>query len=329
MDLAFFFGFAATFRLGDQAALSLLIVPLALAAILMRPRRAWLFAAAIVVIHAILAIFFCQTESARPVGSILPFVIGGGWLTYFLTELRRTLSDGEMQLQAALDDHARNERLVALGIQAAGIAHELGTPLSSIDMLAAEASSDPEYADEALTLLRAQVKRCRGILDRVRGSTVKTVSAEVEELGPYLREWIFDWTAAGLDREAVFTEFDPRLEQVAIRGAADEWRGIIWSALDNALKAGAPIAVRATIDGALVLLQIDDSGPGPVPDVAKAAGEPFFTSWTGGGGRGLGLYVARTFARKHGGDVALSRRDGGGGRLEIRFVMIGSVPSSP
>ena len=333
MDVAFFTAFAIVFRLGNQPALSLLIVPVGLAAILLGPRRAWAFTAAILVLHGAVATFTPMASErglvaallAR-VATIVPFVIAATWVTYFLTELRRALADGELRLQAALDDHARNERLVALGIQAAGIAHELGTPLSSIDMLAAEAQSDPDYAAEALQLLRDQVKRCRGILDRVRGSTVKTVSAEVESLGPVLREWLLDWSAAGLDRDPVFTEIEARIDAAGIPGAADEWRGIIWSTLDNALKAGAPIAVRAHVEGRFVVLQIDDSGLGPTPEVASKAGEPFFTSWSGGTGRGLGLYVARTFARKHGGDLALSRREGGGGRLEIRFATISSVP---
>lgn len=332
MDVAFFAAFAVVFRLGGEPALSLLIVPVGLAAILLGPRRAWAFTLVILVLHASVAVFMPLASDAglwaavaARATAIVPFAVAAIWVTYFLTALRRTLGDGELRLQAALDDHARNERLVALGIQAAGIAHELGTPLSSIDMLAAEAQSDPEYAAEALQLLRDQVKRCRGILDRVRGSTVKTVSAEVESLGPVLREWLVDWSAAGLDREPVFTEIEARLDSEGIRGAADEWRGIIWSTLDNALKAGAPIAVRARVENGFVVLHIDDSGVGPTPEVAAQAGEPFFTSWAGGTGRGLGLYVARTFARKHGGDLFLSRREGGGGRLEIRFATIGTV----
>jgi signal transduction histidine kinase len=189
--------------------------------------------------------------------------------------------------------------------------------------------AEPGEANQLLTTLRGQVRRCREILDRVRGTTSHTVSNEVEDLGESLRRWIADWQGAGLDRGELDLDVPAALRNVAVRGDADTWRGIIWSVLDNALRAGAPIRVRVRAAGPAVVLEIDDSGPGPSAEVAAMAGRPFFTSWedSRSEGRGLGLFVARSFARRWSGDVALSRRPEGGGRLTIRFATLAASGS--
>lgn len=322
-------------RAGDHPGLDMLVQFVIPCAFALPPRRVWGASIALVLVHNGLVWFAphgtptppggAPLEFSRHVQQIFVFDVSVLALTATVTRFRMLLNDREARLHAALEERARDERLVSLGMLAAGIAHEIGTPLSSIDMLASEAQADPAEAQTALVTLRGQVQRCRQILDRVRGNTVKTVSAEVEAFGPALRQWVHDWQQAGLDRGALSVHVQPEVAGRAVAGDPDTWRGVVWSLLDNALRAGAPVAVYVEALGEDALeLRIDDSGPGPSPAILGRVGQAFFSSWDDGGreGRGLALFVATSFARRFGGDLRLARRPGGGGRVTVRLATI-------
>jgi len=339
LNLAVLGRLAWAFRAGDHPSLLLLILQVGAMNIVLRRPVAYAVTTAVIALYAFLVAFAPRLvplpsplpgeQLGRMAGQITTFIVASGAVAWFVTEVQVTLRDREGRLQSALDEHNSSARLAALGIQAAGIAHELGTPLSSIDMLAAEAQSYPDDAAEALATLRAQIQRCRGILNRVRDQSARTISPETEGLGLALREWIDEWAAAGPGRAQIQVEIPTEVDAAFCRGSADDWRSVIWTGLDNALKAGAPLVVRARRNGAAVVVELDDSGPGPSQEMQARAGEAFFTAWPGGGGRGLGLFAARTFARRCGGDVILHRREGGGGRLEVRFGKLDGNPSTP
>ncbi len=321
-------------RAGDHPSLDTLVLFVIPAAFAMPASRAWFYTAAIILVHNLMVLLGPRLFPlpdvppvqvvARTVDQLLVFDTSVVALAGFVISVRAVLAQREAMLQAALDDRSRDDRLVAIGMMAAGIAHELGTPLSSIDLLAGEAQAEPEEAPALLTTIRGQVRRCREILDRIRGTTHRTVSPEVEGLGLQLRNWVQDWQQAGSNRRDLQVELGPGTGDAGIRGDPESWRGIVWSLLDNALRAGAPITVRARVDGADVLVEIDDNGAGPTSESLARAGEPFYTHWDDGGatGRGLGLFVAASFARRWGGDVKLSRRAFGGGRVTVTLVRL-------
>lgn len=322
-------------RAGNHPGLDMLVQFVIPCAFALPAQRVWFASIALILVHnglILLAprgtpieVFHPTLELTRQLQQVFVFDVSVLALTATVTRFRLLLIDREARLHAALEERARDDRLVSLGMMAAGIAHEMGTPLSSIDMLASEAMEDPAQAQAALATLRGQVQRCRQILDRVRGAAVRTVSPEVEAAGPSLRQWVLDWQQAGLGRNDLSFVVSPEAEAAAVAGDPDTWRGIVWSLLDNALRAGAPIRVvlRAEGSGSLELL-IDDAGPGPSPETVQRAGQAFFSRWDDGGreGRGLALFVARSFARKLGGDLHLSRRSGGGGRVRVQLATI-------
>lgn len=334
VDLAFWAAAMVLKRAADHPSLDTLLLFVVPAALALSAPRAWIAAFAVVLVHNTIVLvgprmreveaFPPAVEWMRLVEQLLIFDTAVIALAGFLIGMRRLLGEREDALQRSLDERSRDDRLVALGTMAAGIAHELGTPLSSIDLLADEAQALPHEAPQLLTTLRGQVRRCREILDRIRGSTHRTVSPEVEGLGPHLRQWLQEWQRAGNNRQDLEVELGPGVESAGIRGDADSWRGIVWSLLDNALRAGAPVRVYGRVDGASVILEIDDAGAGPPADVVARAGEPFFSQWEDGSqpGRGLGLFVASSFARRWGGSLRLSRRPSGGGRVTLQFVTL-------
>jgi signal transduction histidine kinase len=69
-----------------------------------------------------------------------------------------------------------------------------------------------------------------------------------------------------------------------------------------------------------VRVLVEDSGPGIEPELAARVGEPFLTGWPSGKGAGLGLYVARTFARAARGDLRLEPCEGRGTRAILELA---------
>jgi two-component system sensor histidine kinase RegB len=236
------------------------------------------------------------------------FGLGAVAITGFLSAIADASRRQSLALTDAEEQRDRAARLAAVGTLAAGVAHELATPLGSIGLLAEEIAHDPS----ALPGLQAQLARCRTILDRMlaRGAGSDGRTAPVDGL---VASWVEQWRH-GNPGTPLVCETQP---VPAVRGGADGWRAALWTVLDNAKRAGPPIHVQLAPGAAGAVLLVDDHGPGVSAEVARRVGEPFLTRWRGGGGAGLGLYVARTFAVDAGGELTLEPRTEGGTRARL------------
>ena len=224
---------------------------------------------------------------------------------------------------------AREQRMSALGALAAAAAHELGTPLATISVVAKEMArevKDGPLHDDAVLLI-AQAQRCRDILRRL-GETPEA-SDEVHErmsLLQFLSEVVEPYAAA----EAV------RVEAV-VSGAAgvpapDVWRlpevlhamtSIVENAYDFARK---EILVTARFDADTVQVEVRDDGPGFSAAVLAKLGEPYITSRpgaegsrTGHVGMGLGFFIAKTLLERTGASVEFRNGRRGGATVAARW----------
>ena len=276
---------------------------LALLGMLLPQRQVWAAMVAAALLQALVVLVPIDAFSLPPheesffhvLGHLLSFDLSAAAITWVVTRLSAELRRRQEQERKAVEQQEVTARLAALGTLTAGGAHELGTPLGAIQLLADEARATGG-AGAPLDELLTQVSRCRAILDRLRGSGGAVHSRSLLALDCWIAEW--RRTAPTM---ALSVQGDPG--GLHIQGSEQSWRAAIWVALDNARQAGAGrinVAARCLDD--CVEVCIEDDGCGLSAENAARAGEPF---WTGWGGTGLGLFVSRQAARFVGGDIML------------------------
>jgi two-component system sensor histidine kinase RegB len=257
-------------------------------------------------------------------GMWVAFGVSAAFIVYFLRRIRRALARREAELAASRSLAARQERLASLATLAAGAAHELSTPLATIAVVAKEleralaATAAAPAVAEDVRLVRAEVERCRAILERLGADAGDVageafVSVRVEEL---LRSAV-----AGLGHPPeIRTDLPPEVSGLAVdvppRAVGQALRGVLKNAQD-ASPSGAAVTVTVARVGDRVEFTVRDRGPGMPPEVLARVGEPFFTTKPAGRGMGLGVFLARTVVERLGGAVVLDSARGLGTTARI------------
>ena len=274
------------------------------------------------------------------VGIWASIVIGIGFTSIYAWRIgseAARMSAGLAATQLAL---AREHRMAAIGALAAAAAHELGTPLGTIAVVARELERElpkgSEQAEDA-SLLRAQAERCRTILTRLArpeqsvldATNHISVAAMLDDLaGRYRHEEL---------------QIDIQLAPAENAGPVPKiWRAPeLLHSLNNFVANAADFAdrrieIRVAWDAASLQLTIDDDGPGFAPEILERLGEPYVTSrpgsyalgetqlspsedFAGQQGMGLGFFIAKTLIEQTGGRVQVRNRPEGGARVSCRW----------
>ncbi len=280
--------------------MSAYLVYVALIAVVLPPQRAWIVVGAAMFLQGLVVVELGRlhgnpAEALTPqhlLSHIVAFDFAAIAIAWVIGQLSASVRARDAEELSGQRRRAATDRLAALGTLTAGVAHELGTPLGTIQLLVEEQAPGP-----ARTALISQVDRCRSILERLRANDDQGDATCV----PDPSGWVSEWRRAAPDVQVEVIE-ERGLPRVS--GAEANWRGAVWVALDNARRAGArQIHVSARVVGDLVELVVRDDGVGIDSTVIGHTGEPFRTGWAG---TGLGLFVAHSFAQSVGGDVVLS-----------------------
>ncbi len=259
------------------------------------------------------------------VGMWLGFVISVLVVAYFVVEMARAVRERDAQLTRVREETLRNERIVALGMQAAGAAHELGTPLSTLAVVIGELRHDstalPEWRD-SLALLDGQVRACRSILDKLLANAQDSAGSSAQALDEFLAETLNEWQ---LLRPTAHYSYQTSGTQPAPRMRIDPaLRAALMNLLNNAADASPQgIDIRTSWDDARFTLEIHDHGPGLSASAAASVGTAFFT--TKEHGSGLGFFLANATLEKMGGTVRLFNRDGGGATTEVILPLVSTT----
>lgn len=249
-------------------------------------------------------------------GMWLQFLVSAMILLVVLCRFRAIVEEQRQRLAKARERQLRDESLIAVGALAAGTAHELNTPLTTLGMLVDEcADSTLPPAVEDYQLMREQLARCRshvGVLAALarRGALGATVVQAVDEfIDDCLSQWQLLRPGVVVDRgrllPGVRIAVDQALPQAVI------------NLFNNAADANAVSANehRVTLAGSVLddryVLHILDRGPGLRADSDAVNGH------TRGTGLGIGLLISNASIERCGGHVRLFARDGGGCVTEV------------
>ncbi|HEY5753079.1 MAG TPA: ATP-binding protein [Chthoniobacterales bacterium] len=290
------------------------LLHITIAAILLPSVWAWLIP---IVCAACQGVLFLSTHTLvayPPAGLWVATVLTAAFIAFFVSKLSRELMESR-----ALS--VRNERFASLATLAAGIAHELATPLGTIAVVSADFERMTNAGDEAQAdarLIRTEVERCRHILQKL-SNQVTHGTEDVEKsfcawdipalLTPYLKrqhrarvEWRIPDRAVALRVPET-----PLLQALAVL-------------VKNACEASQPeqsVFVMIEANDKETKFSVRDEGCGMPQDVAARAGEPFFTTKEPGAGMGLGLFLVRTFVERVRGRLDIQTAPGEGTRITL------------
>ncbi|HEY1906467.1 MAG TPA: HAMP domain-containing sensor histidine kinase [Myxococcaceae bacterium] len=256
-------------------------------------------------------------------GMWVAFALAGCTLVAFVLRVRRALAEREAELSRERERAQRRDRLASLATLAAGTAHALGSPLSTIAVAAHELErrlqSLPEAAEDA-RLIRTQVERCR---EALAWMSTEAGQSPGEMLHPQPVSLLLDEALEGLpEPERVLIELQEGVREATaalpVRAVGQSVQALVRNAL-QASPPGRPVLLRLGLDGDRLRVEVEDQGEGMAPEVLARAGEPFFSTRGSGHGLGLGLFVARSLAEQLGGDLSLVsvREEGTRARLTV------------
>ncbi len=247
------------------------------------------------------------------------------FLVAVVHRLRASLERVEASLADAERRKARHEKLASLSSLAATAAHELGTPLGTIRVVAkeleraAETLGNSSLLDDA-RLIRAEVERCRGLLNELgqrAGSAQGEAPIRIDAVGfgQALREILAE--------RSLSASVDVRAERASFRAPKVALVRTVTNLVKNAIDASEPgaaspaVTVECTLVG--VSITVDDAGSGMSDEVLAQAGEPFFTTKSEGKGLGLGVFLARELAEGLDGSLTYERRMPAGMRATLSW----------
>ncbi len=267
--------------------------------------------------------------SLHLVGMWVAFAITAGLIAAFVGRVTEALRQRDEELAALRDLTARQARLAALTTLAAGVAHEVGTPLGTIAVAAKELQRGAENlgplgSELALdaALIRAEVDRCRRILDQMSEPTSSPLG---EDFQPLVWGDLESALAEGVspeDRERLIFQWPVTpCSSIPRKGLVRALRALVSNALEASPR---PIQVHVRaieVEGAW-WVEVEDQGCGMTPEVLAHAGEPFFSTKPAGSGMGLGLFLACTFAEQLGGQLVIDSRPGRGTRVQMHWPQV-------
>jgi two-component system sensor histidine kinase RegB len=262
--------------------------------------------------------------SLHILGMWFNFFVSAAIIAFFLARLAATLRARERELAAAREAALRNEQVLAVGTLAAGAAHQLGTPLSTMAVVIRELELEHMESpiQDSLGLLRLQVDNCKRLLSQLLSSAgqPRAEDSSPRALDRILHDLVEKW---GLlrPRTVLTTDFQGEGPAPAIY-ADPSLEHALLNLLDNAADASPEeVTMTSRWDAAGCVIEILDRGPGLAGKTAQDLGRPFFTTKREQGGVGLGLFLSNATLERYGGKIELFDRPGGGACTRVTLPL--------
>jgi signal transduction histidine kinase len=243
------------------------------------------------------------------------------------------------ELQAARREVIQSERLAAVGELAAGVAHELRNPLTSVKLLlqhAARQPADYRIGEQKLQLILEEIRRMevtiQGLLDFARRPALKRARHDLRET----LQRSLNLVEGRMQQSRVLLQVDIGQEPLWVMADAELLSQVFVNLFLNAIEAMATggqlrVATQRIGSGARVRLTVTDTGTGFPAEVLARLFEPFAT--TKERGTGLGLAICRRIILEHLGQIQAGNSAEGGAvvtvELPLEHMPPGDLPSAP
>ncbi|RRV04193.1 sensor histidine kinase [Pseudomonas sp. v388] len=259
-------------------------------------------------------------ENMQVYGMWLSFALAAGVITFFAAKMAEEMRRQEQLRAERREEGLRDQQLLAVATQAAGAAHELGTPLATMSVLLNEMyqeHADPQLRED-LGVLQEQVKQCKHTLQQlVRAAEAnRRMAVEHQTASRWLDESLSRWHLMRPEVSYRFQQLGKN--DVPMLSPPPDLTQALLNLLNNAADA-CPDGLEVSLDwdASELWICIRDHGPGVPVAIAEQIGKPFFT--TKGKGFGLGLFLSKASVTRAGGSVKLYSHEEGGTLTELRL----------
>jgi two-component system, sensor histidine kinase RegB len=252
------------------------------------------------------------------------FVFSAGLVAYFVAELAKTLKLKERSLAVARENALRDERVIALGTLAASAAHDMGTPLGTIAIVAHELEQEypiHRFPDlhEKTQIMQQQIMRCKEALSVMSASAgeMRAESGNIMPMAEYIDNVITQWRT---HKPGIKLRFfiDPSIETEAQIIAERTLTHSLINILNNAAEATDPekgIEFHVSWDLDYLNVKVRDFGPGFPSEFNEILGKQPLVSKKRG--LGVGLFLTYSTIIRMGGTIQFNNIESGGACVDI------------
>ena len=280
---------------------------------------------------------FADLYRARRLGIII-FLLGSlgivGTSVFLSRRMVQRIARADQEKEMMNEQVIEAGKLASVGELAAGIAHEINNPMAIMveeagwieDLLQEEEFQEGANLDEfkrAVKQIKVQGKRCKEITHKLLSFARKTDPAiKVVQLNDLVEEIV-----ALCEQRAKYSSIHINMNLMSplptIHASPSEMQQVLLNLINNAVdameKSGGSIDITTRVDGAHVVLDVADTGPGiPQANLARIF-DPFFTTKAVGKGTGLGLSICYGIIHKMGGEISVNSAVGIGAVFHIRI----------
>ncbi len=247
-------------------------------------------------------------------------------------------AQAQHEIQILKAELGEESHLASVGRLAAGVAHELNTPLGAVLAMVSSLLRKEDSPDKGkrLTIVKEAVEKCKAIIQKLlvysrapveteEGLTFSRFVRAATDLNKVIENTVeLHRESFAQDEITIETDLHPLPE---FRANSTQWSHVFNNLLVNARDAlkshgvkKPVIQIKSNSDGETIRVEVSDNGPGIPKDIRARIFEPFFTTKDVGHGTGLGLAICKEVVRKHLGDVTIGESDSGGARFLIELA---------